>query len=290
MTGVSRRAAIGGLAGVGAAAAGGAAGAAGAQPSEPRPAAGRFSGRIVAVTGATSGIGRAAAERFAAEGAKVVFCGRREALGREVEAGIRKAGGEATYVRADVRKADEVEAFFARAVDLHGGLDVAVNNAGMQTIGEIERETPENFETMMDTNVTGVWRSVRSALPRLKARGGGAIVNVASIHAFASRPRLSGYSATKGAVMAMTRSLALELWADGVRVNAVCPGPVDTPMLRGFATTDEARAKIAEGVWAAKRLGSPEEAAEPILWLASPEASFVTGAAFVVDGGTLAAI
>lgn len=112
----------------------------------------------------------------------------------------------------------------------------------------------------------------------------------ASIHAFASRPRLSGYSTTKGAVMAMTRGLALELGPDKIRVNAVCPGPVDTAMLRGFAKTEEARDRISTGVWGLKRLGSPEEAAGPILWLASDESTFVTGAAFVVDGGTLAAI
>ena len=284
MTGFSRRAAIGGVA------AGAVAMASAASAQQARPMAGRFSGKFVAVTGATSGIGRAAAEKFAAEGAKVTFCGRREELGKEVEAGVRKAGGEATFIRADVRSDEEVEAFFRRTAELYGGLDAAVNNAGMQTIGEIDKETPENFATMLDTNVTGVWRSVRSALPLLRARGGGSIINIASIHAFASRPRLSGYSATKGAVMAMTRSLALELGPDRIRVNAVCPGPVDTAMLRGFAKTEEARNRIAEGVWGMKRLGAPEEAAGPILWLASDESTFVTGAAFTVDGGTLAAI
>ena len=254
--------------------------------AQPAPA-GAFAGKVALITGATSGIGRVTAERFAAQGAKVAFCGRRQALGREVEAGIGASGGEAFYVRADVRDEGEVKAFVDAAVARYGRLDIAVNNAGTdKPPAPIAKTDADGFDDLIATNLRGVFLAMKHELPHLAASKG-TIVNIASIggrHAF---PNIVGYGASKAAVIHMTRAAAQE-YGLNVRVNAIAPGPIETAMLervrRDWKVTSEQLALA----YPARRIGRPEEVAELVLWLASPAASYVNGQTVGIDGGGLA--
>ena len=270
----------------GAAAVAATAGPAAAQATRPatRPAGGRFAGKVALVTGGTGGIGRAAAEAFAREGAGVVFCGRREGLGRDVERAIRDAGGEATYVPCDVRDEGQVAALVARTVALYGGLDAAFNNAGVDKPPAPIAEMPTDaFDDQIATNLRGVFLSMKHELPHLVARGG-AMVNNGSIggrHAF---PNIIGYAASKAAVLHMTRCCARE-YGGRVRVNAVAPGAIETPMLervrRQWGVTTEELASA----YPAGRVGTPQEVADVVLWLCGESAGYVGGQVVGVDGG-----
>ncbi len=241
---------------------------------------GRFAGKVVLITGATSGIGRATAHAFAMEGAKVMFCGRRDALGAEVQAAIRSAGGEAAYFKADVRRDEEVAALVAACVKAYGGLDVAFNNAGIGQAGAMLGAMDwRAHNDLMETNLNGVLRGMDRQVPALRARGGGAIVNTASVLGYGGNPQLLSYSLSKAGVLSATRSAALQLAKDNIRVNAVSPGPIDTPMMGGGAA--EASGKRTP----AGRAGQPEEIARAVMYLASEEASYVTGEDLRVDGG-----
>jgi NAD(P)-dependent dehydrogenase (short-subunit alcohol dehydrogenase family) len=246
----------------------------------------RFDGRTVLVTGGNSGIGRAAATAFAAEGGRVVLGARRKEEGDRVVEEIRAAGGEALFVPTDVTVEAEIERLVAAAVDTYGGLDVAFNNAGGgSAFGPVHEQTEAAFRGDVDLNLTSVFLSMRHEIPALLARGGGAIVNNSSQLGMVGIAGAGPYVAAKHAVIGLTRTAALELAQSGVRVNALVSAGVDTPMFRTtMGATPEGAAAIA-GLHPLGRVAQPEEVARVVLFLASDEASFVTGAPIVVDGG-----
>lgn len=259
--------------------------------SDPQDGTRPFTGQGALITGGTAGIGRAVAERLATEGASVVIVGRSEARGEAAEAQLRDAGLDVTFVCADVGDAEDCRRIVQVAAERFGRLDVLVNNAAMFVVGSVEETSDETWDQVLRTNLTSVYRISREAIPHLRAAGGGVIVNVASVHAIATVERLAAYAAAKGGMVALSRQMSHDLAVDGIRVNAVVVGSVATDMSRahGAAIT---------GVWhegpydtAIRRTGrmaEPEEVAGAIRFLASPDASFVNGSAFVVDGGMLA--
>ncbi|GAB3433870.1 SDR family NAD(P)-dependent oxidoreductase [Actinophytocola sediminis] len=258
-----------------------------AEPAERR---GRFAGKVVLITGATSGIGEATARAFASAGAKVFFCGRRERLGNQVAASIRAAGGEATYRRADVRDENEVRDLVDAAVRRYGRLDIAVNNAGIESprAVRLHEQTLADLEAVWRTNVGGVFLGMKYEIPRMLAQGGGVIVNTASMSAEVGFLTIAPYNASKHAVASLTKVAGLEYAADNVRVNAFAPGAVDTPMLRraaeAFGMTYE---QIAQD-YPIKRIVAAEEMATIVMFLASADSSAVVGHDLDATGGYLA--
>jgi NAD(P)-dependent dehydrogenase (short-subunit alcohol dehydrogenase family) len=250
-----------------------------------------FTGKVVLITGGTSGIGRATAVAFAEQGANVVIAGRREAEGAESVRLVEKTGGNGLFVRTDVAIEKEVEAMVARTVKYFGRLDFAFNNAGVS--GETDSgkgiaNTNEVFNRIMDTNVRGVFFSMKHEIPAMLQSGGGAIVNNASVAGLkAIIPGTPIYTASKFAVVGLTKSVALEFAAKGVRVNAVCPAIIETEMTERFRLNNEVRARLM-AIHPIGRFGQSEEVAAAVLYLCSPGAAFITGAALPVDGGVLA--
>jgi NAD(P)-dependent dehydrogenase (short-subunit alcohol dehydrogenase family) len=250
-----------------------------------------FAQKVVLITGGTSGIGRATAVAFAEQGANVVVAGRREAEGAESVRLVEKAGSNGLFVRTDVAIEKEVEAMVARTVEYFGRLDFAFNNAGVS--GEMDSgsgiaNTNEVFNRIMDTNVRGVFLSLKHEIPAILKSGGGAIVNNASVAGLrAIIPGTPIYTASKFAVVGLTRSVALEFAAKGVRVNAVCPAIIETEMTERFRVNNEVRARLM-ALHPIDRFGQSEEVAAAVLYLCSPGAAFITGAALPVDGGVLA--
>ncbi|MFC7228778.1 SDR family oxidoreductase [Salinirubellus salinus] len=248
----------------------------------------RFENQTVFVTGGGSGIGRETALRCAREGATVVVADVDREGGEETVAAIEDLAGDADAVELDVTDADAVRDAVDAAADTHG-LDVMVNNAGIaQSNDPLEEVSLEERDRIVDVNANGVWNGCRAAIPHLKAQGSGAIVNVASLAGVVGQPWSAAYAMTKGGVAKMTRSIAWELGRHGVRANAVCPGFTDTPMVQGGLEErddPEAAREALERRYALKRLGDPEEIAAAICFLASDDASFVTGHELVVDGG-----
>ncbi|WP_225336569.1 SDR family oxidoreductase [Halomicrobium urmianum] len=246
-----------------------------------------FQSRTAIVTGAASGIGRATAERFAAEGANVVVSDVDADGGRETVDRIEADGGTAAFVETDVSDADDVEAMVAEAVDAYGGLDVAVNNAGIEGETDPLAEVSEDaWDRVVDINLKGVWLCLKHELPEL-VDGGGAVVNVSSIAGLVSAGGVP-YVASKHGLVGLTRVAATQYAADDVRVNAVCPGVIDTPMVDRAGDADPEAIEQFVGMQPLGRMGTPEEVANAIVWLCSDEASFVTGSAYPVDGGYLA--
>jgi NAD(P)-dependent dehydrogenase (short-subunit alcohol dehydrogenase family) len=259
----------------------------GAASANTPKATGRFAGKVVLITGGTSGIGRVTAEEFAKEGAKVAFCGRREALGREVEAGIRKAGGEATYYKVDVRNAAEVTAFVDATIAKYGKLDIAFNNAGIgQPFVEMNDVKADIYADMFATNVHGKYNAMTAEIPHMTANGG-VIINMSSIFGVKAGARAVAYSSTMHAISGMTLGAALELAPKKIRVNGIAPGAItDTdfmvPIMGRRLNAEEI--KSFGPLHALGRTGTSQEVAKAVMFLASDEASFVTGEIMKVDG------
>ncbi|MFC0628492.1 SDR family NAD(P)-dependent oxidoreductase [Kribbella deserti] len=271
---------------------------AGPQMSAPPADGSRFANKVVLITGATSGIGRAAAVAFAAEGAKVGFCGRREQLGRQVEQQIRAAGHEATYVRADVREEDQVVRFVNAVVARYGRLDVVFSNAGIHHVKPVHEITTANWDDVQNTNVRGAYFTLKHGIPHL-LKDGGNVVLTASINSIAVRPGFAAYGASKHALIGLMQAAALDYGAHGIRVNAVLPGLTDTEMARRISGTESLpdsvyRAGIAavarSRAPAAARVGKPEEIAALVVDMASDRFPFMTGSALVIDGGATASL
>ena len=251
--------------------------------------AGRFDGKVALVTGGASGIGRATALTFAREGAKLVIADMHEDGGQQTVHLITEKGGEAIFVRTDVSKAVEVQALISKAVETYGRLDCAHNNAGIA--GGLRARTadyPEDrWHQVIAVNLTGVWLCMKYEIPQMLSQGGGAIVNTASAAGLVGTRGTSAYVASKHGVVGLTKTAALEYAQQGIRVNCVCPGAIQTPMTDRAWSDPERRARViaSEPVG---RIGNPEEIAEAVVWLCSDAASFVTGHTMTVDGGYVA--
>ena len=248
----------------------------------------RLEGKVALITGGGSGIGRASALRFAAEGASIVASDLSEASAVETAAAIREAGGEATAVAGDVVSSDDAKAMVQAAVDAYGKLDVLVNSAGVS--GRVEGVSHEEvWDKVMDVNLKGTYLVSWHAVPEMEATGGGSIINLASIMALVGYPVGMGggfnpYNASKGGVLQFTRNLAINLARKNIRVNCICPGYVETNMTRRLTENPESYEAL-KGRHPMGRLGQPDDIANAALFLASDEAAFVTGAPLIVDGG-----
>src|SRR5246127_3702542 len=243
---------------------------------------------VVVITGALTGIGRAAAVAFAKKGANVVVAGRHDEAGEALVEELRSFGSEAEFVNADVRNEDDVRALVDKTVARFGHLNVAVNNAGTQgQVGPITDQTAETYAATFDTNVLGVILSMKHEVRVMKGQRSGSIINISSTYGHEGAAGASLYVGSKHAVEGITKSVALETAKSGIRVNAVAPGPTDTSMLSRFTGTAESKAALVTGV-PMGRLGLSEELANAIVFIASDEASFITGHVLNVDGGKTA--
>ena len=248
-----------------------------------------FAGKVALVTGGSSGIGRASALAFAREGARVVVADITVEGGEETVALIKKTGGDATFVKADVAKASEVEALVNTTVAIYGRLDCAHNNAGIEGPGATTVDYAEEaWDRVIAINLKGVWLCMKYEIPQMLKVGAGAIVNTASTAGLVGYPRGSAYVASKHGVAGLTKTAALEYAKTGVRVNAVCPGAIDTPMMGRITDHRPQRAARMAAAEPVGRMGQPEEIAEAVVWLCSDASSFVTGLAMAVDGGMTA--
>jgi NAD(P)-dependent dehydrogenase (short-subunit alcohol dehydrogenase family) len=245
-----------------------------------------FEGKVALVTGGTSGIGKTTAIEFARAGAKVVLSGRREKEGAEVVREIKKAGGDAAFVRTDIASEADVKHMVSFTVDTFGKLDIAFNNAGVEWKGPLDQATEAEYRRIFDTNVWGVLNSMRHEIPVMLKNGGGAIVNTSSVAGHVGLAQVSIYIASKHAVEGLTKSAALEFAKQNIRINAVAPGVIATEMFDRFAG-DEMRDQIVSIV-PVGRVGAGEEIAAAVLYLASDAAKFTTGTSLVVDGGFIA--
>lgn len=244
-----------------------------------------FTGKVALVTGGTAGIGRATAIAFAERGANVVVAGRREAEGAESVALIQKAGGNGLFVRTDVAIESDIEALVAKTLEQFGRLDFAFNNAGVGGLGRATMTaTADIYDQIMNINVRGVYFSMKHQIPAILQSGGGAIVNNASVLALRPSANSPIYSASKAAVVGLTKSAALEFAPKGLRINAICPAIIETDMTEQMRGDEQTRVYLLSR-HPVGRFGQSEEVAASVLYLCSPEASFITGVALPLDGG-----
>jgi NAD(P)-dependent dehydrogenase (short-subunit alcohol dehydrogenase family) len=248
----------------------------------------RLKDKVSIITGAGSGMGRTAALLFAAQGAKVVVAEFSEAAGNETVRLVREAGGEATFIRVDVSNEADAKGMVDHALATYGGLDVLYNNAGVMPEADhsvIDTEVAV-WDQVMAVNVRGVFLGCKYAIPAMEARGGGSIINIASFVALlgCSVPQ-DAYTASKGALLSLTRSLAVQFGPKGIRTNAICPGPIETPLLMDWLLKDEAAKQLRLARNPTGRFGKPEEIVNMAIYLASDESRFTNGAQLVVDGG-----
>ena len=248
--------------------------------------AGRMAGKVALITGGASGIGRATAIAFAREGAKVAVADYMVDGGERTVKTIREAGGQAMFINADVSRPKEVEAMVTKTVEAYGRLDCAFNNAGVEgRIANTAEASDEDWDRTIATNLTGVWFCMKYEIREMLKRGGGSIVNTASVAGMIGFPGFAPYCASKGGVIQLTRTAALEYAKSGIRVNAVCPGVIRTPMVeRLMDSYPEFNETLLISYEPIGRMGKPEEIAEAVLWLSSDAASFVTGLPMAVDG------
>lgn len=249
---------------------------------------GKLKGKVALVTGAASGIGRAAAIAFAREGAKVALSDLDAAAGRKAVRSVRETGGDSIFIKADVSRHAEARAMVRKCVRDLGRLDFAFNNAGIECTGDSPADLAEkDWDRVMGVNLKGVWLCMKYELKEMLKRGSGAIVNNSSVQGLVAT-RCPAYVASKHGVVGLTKSAALEYASKGIRVNAVCPGSIRTPMLDRYVDGDAAREAEIVADEPIGRIGTPEEVAEAVIWLCSDSSSFVTGHALAVDGGYVA--
>jgi NAD(P)-dependent dehydrogenase (short-subunit alcohol dehydrogenase family) len=249
---------------------------------------GLLAGRVAIVTGGSVGIGAAIGRLFVAEGAKVVLCARSEQPGRDLERELRNAGGEVTFLQCDIAREDTASAVVRETVERCGGLDILVNNAAVSRTALIEHMSLTDWEAVLDTNLTSMFLMSREAIPYLRRSNYASIINLGSTYAFVGAGESAAYALTKAGAVSFTKTLALELAPDGIRVNALCPGATTTQLYHQYiasqADADKAKADLL-GKHPLGRLGSPEDMAQAALFLASEQSSFVTGHSLLVDGG-----
>lgn len=244
-----------------------------------------FDGKVALVTGGGVGIGRATALALAREGAQVVIGNRNSERGDEVVKAVQDAGGEASFLRTDVESEGDIKALVDHAVSTYGRIDVAFNNAGIEgLVAPLVDQTDDNFHSVMNINVRGVWLSMKYQIPQMLKSGGGAIVNNSSVAGMIGFGGIGIYSASKHAVMGLTKCAALEYSAQGIRINAVNPGVIDTSMVDRLADSMETEKESLSALHPIGRIGQPDEVANAVLWLCSDKASFVTGIGMAVDG------
>ncbi len=253
----------------------------------------RLSGKVALITGGTSGIGEATAKLFAREGARVVITGRRRELGEQVVTAIRSSRGEAIFIAADVTRMEDCRRSIDAAIAAYGRVDILFNNAGIVTPGTLEETSEEDWVRTFDVNVKGTYLMTKLVLPVMRGQSGGVIINNASDWGIVGGPGYTAYSASKGAVVLLTKSVALEVARDHIRVNAICPGDTVVERWRvdeqryGASSFEEKLKAMGEDL-PIGRVGTVEEIANAVLFLANDESSFMTGATLVVDGGNSA--
>jgi len=248
----------------------------------------RLAGKVGIVTGGGTGIGRSTALRFAQEGAKVIIANRTESTGRDTVRAIVEAGGEAVWVRTDVARDEDAQAMVEAAVEAYGRLDILFNNAAIQTFGTAVSLQPAQWDEVVDINLKGMFLAAKYAVPSMASRGGGSIINHSSVLGLVGDPQLIAYCAAKAGIIGMTRSMAQAHGPEGIRVNALCPGDVETFIVRQYFDSQpdpDAARRYVSSQYALRRIAQPEEIANVALFLASDESSFITGTCIVADGG-----